>query len=277
MPFPLPVVLTAALRGYLTPKLAMDAALDLGPVVKGVSVATWPQDKKLVESRLREALANRPGIMAKDADIADIVEVLDQLDDVKEEVAGVVANGNEEAPPPEDPMLAPVAKDLDVDMDNDGDVDSTLPPEAESFLRGKLSDADMEQFMMLVCPPAVDKAPDPLLKAPSNMITKPAMDAAIQLAVAESRREVNDLHQARREVKPYIGEVSDTIGSAPAVYKMALDHIGVSLVGVPVSAYRPLLNALPVPGANRPRPAMDAKASNLLEERYPGVKHLKVR
>jgi hypothetical protein len=65
-----------------------------------------------------------------------------------------------------------------------------------------------------------------------------AMDAAISAAVAHALAQRDAAHAAREAVKPVLGVVA--LDSAEAIYKAALDKLGVETKGVDATAYRSL-------------------------------------
>lgn len=80
---------------------------------------------------------------------------------------------------------------------------------------------------------------------------KPAMDAATvrkMIADAEKRgaQRQASIEIAKKAVAPFVGEVVG-MDSAEAVYKLALDHAGVDLTGVPASAYKAMVGMLRQP------------------------------
>lgn len=78
---------TAAQRGfaiYLKPRIAADAAIDLVPMLKGVTAKTWDARKAGLMAKV--VAAAKPHLAA-DADLEDISEVIDMLDGVLPKVA----------------------------------------------------------------------------------------------------------------------------------------------------------------------------------------------
>jgi hypothetical protein len=109
-------------------------------------------------------------------------------------------------------------------------------------------------------------------------IDKKAMDAAIQAAAERTRKEVlaqqRAIRMAEIAVRPYIGDLAVAQDSAEAVYKLALDTLGVKTSGVHPSAYPAMLAMLPKPGEKPTRAVpvgMDAAASDDLAKRFPGA------
>ncbi len=86
---------------------------------------------------------------------------------------------------------------------------------------------------------------------------KGAMDAAIKLSESRALARFNAIRRAEREVAPIVGEVA-AMDSAEAVYKMALDHLGIDCSGVAASGYGALLRAVT---ANTKTPATIAQDS----------------
>jgi hypothetical protein len=69
---------------------------------------------------------------------------------------------------------------------------------------------------------------------------KKAMDAAIKVAQDAAVKRIQDIAAAEKAVKHIVGEVA-ALDSAEAVYKVALDHLGVDVTGVHPSAYAALV------------------------------------
>jgi hypothetical protein len=79
-----------------------------------------------------------------------------------------------------------------------------------------------------------------------------AMDAAINAAVANAEQRtvarMQAIHQAERDVEPYVGRLAVAMDSAESVYKVALDAAKVDLTDVHPSAYKAMVRMLPKPG-----------------------------
>lgn len=271
---------SGALRAYLKPKIAADAKIDFAPMLATVNAKNWKAQKPRIKVALDAAVK---GKLAKDADIEDVIEMLDTLDDVTDEIGEVVADP---ANNPED------------DGAEDGDAD--MIDRVKEFLAGKLSDEDMASVLAMMKPevdtssevkPAVD-ADKPVVPAPPAVakpeVTKAAMDAAILIASTRAAKaaetatiaRLRSIQEAERVVRPYIGELAIAQDSAEAVYKLALDTADIDLTGVPPAAYAAMVKMLPNPGAEptqRPRQAMDSKANADLSKRFPGALSLKQR
>jgi len=115
--------------------------------------------------------------------------------------------------------------------------------------------------------------------------TKAAMDAAIASSVAKAIAttekavvaRMNNLRDAERVVRPYVGEIAVAMDSAEAVYRFALDKVGVDHKELHPSALKPVLLAQPVPGSQKPKTtvAMDAAGAKALADRFPGIDRIR--
>ncbi len=130
--------------------------------------------------------------------------------------------------------------------------------------------------------PAKDEEPKGLKeKAEKELITKPAMDAAISFAVktAEKRLRENSkaIRAAERAVRPYVGELAMDAESPDEVYRKALGMLGIDgAETVHASALPVLLRTLPLPGSNAaPRRetkiAQDAATIDARTKRFPAL------
>jgi len=115
--------------------------------------------------------------------------------------------------------------------------------------------------------------------------TKAAMDAAIASSVAKAIAttekavvaRMTNLRDAERVVRPYVGEIAVAMDSAEAVYRFALDKVGVDHKELHPSALKPVLLAQPVPGSQKPKTtvAMDAAGAKALADRFPGIDRIR--
>lgn len=250
----------------LKPKLAADAALDLDTILAGVKRKNW--------------LAKKPGIvaaikplLASDADLADVVELLDKLD----------------------------GENPDNDVAED-DVDPKCE-EILAMLRGKISDEDLDAIKAKMsapaaaAPQATDNPPAPPAAADEppqtpgaananpagekkDMVSKGAMDKAIKLACEATAKDVEaktmarlrGISEAEEAVKPYVGKLAVAMDSADEVYKAALEILKVDVKDVHPSAYRAVLMAQPKPGDTpKPRIAQDSSPTSAVLEAFPGA------
>jgi 8-oxo-dGTP pyrophosphatase MutT (NUDIX family) len=112
-----------------------------------------------------------------------------------------------------------------------------------------------------------------------DMVSKPAMDAAIAAAVTTVRATERGIRTALAEVKPYVGELPATMAfdSGADVYRHALKMKGVEgAATMHVDALLPVLKALPVAGAKpaeqqQSHMAMDASSVGKALKMAPGL------
>lgn len=119
----------------------------------------------------------------------------------------------------------------------------------------------------------------PEIKDTKDMVTKPAMDAAIKSAVEAATRHATknqrDIRDAERKVRPWVGDLAMAHDSAEEVYRTALKMMDVRTEGVHPSAFPVILEMQPLPGARakgrEPRIAADAAGTRSFADRFPDV------
>jgi hypothetical protein len=259
----LPLIVHAALRSHLAPRLATDAVLDLrGTTVLATGKASWAADKaKIVESVTRVATSK----LAKDADLGDLISLLDQLDDVVDEI-------EEDAPEETDESddIKPAAEDED-DEDKKKDEDDDDKKKKNPFGKDKKGAKDKEPALT----PKQAKDAQMAQDAANARNVKIATDAA----VAATTKRLNEVREAERFVAPWVGEVA-AMDSAHDVYRFALDGLKVDVMGVTdTNALKLVLSAQPKPGdvptARPARQAADSGARADMLKRFPGAGLLK--
>ena len=242
-------------------KLATDAKLDLDKLLVGVSNANWKDKKSVIVDTIKTKLA-------QDADIEDVIELLDKLDG-------------------ESPVEAPAMADEPAE-DDDSNVDGDETPEAEESEEAQL----ITQLKALIeklsgiqpaedeFPPKEDEEEMPDKKEKddkSEKVGKPAMDAAI--AAAEKRVEaatiarIRGVQVAEEEVKSYVGKLAVALDSADEVYKAALSVLGIDTKGIHPSAFRHILAAQPKPGSKR-EIAQDSVPVDGMADMFPDLHRL---
>jgi uncharacterized protein len=296
--------LTGAMRAYALPRLAQDAKMpDLRPILKDVTAKTWPKQKAAVGDAFAAVLRDR---LAEDASIDDVHDFLDSLDKS--------APGGEEggAPPPEDlddAGAAPPPDDKLPVKDAEGEPfegKETPAEEILEYLQTVLSPEQLAHVRQIAqaaagngggngggapaAPPGKDAEPGGVNPndqgGEKNNMDKlnPAMDAAIAKVRKDTEESVikrmQDIRTAEEAVRPYIGALPMALDSADAVYKTALDALGVKTDGVHASAWPTILAMHPKPADKRNEMpahlvAMDAKSSKAFAERYPDADRLK--
>jgi hypothetical protein len=262
------------------PKLAADAKLELNPILAGITAANWLTKKAGIVAAIKPKLA-------ADADLEGLVSLLDSLDSADDNV-GL-----------DDDMAAPEV----------GAVDASPVDEICSMLKGKISDDDYsaiegklrglkiagdEEEKPEAKPeekPAMD-TPPPTAGAPAapataaapkkddDVVSKPAMDAAIKSAVknaeAAAVKRMRDIADAETAVQPWVGKLAIAADSAETVYKTALETMGVDISDVHPSAFRAILQAQPKPGTVvQPRIAADSRPQGFAD-RFPNAQVRKV-
>jgi hypothetical protein len=115
-----------------------------------------------------------------------------------------------------------------------------------------------------------------------DLVTKPAMDAAIQSAVAVERKRASGIDDAKRAVRPWVGELSMAFDSGEGVYRKALTMLGVDgAKTIHASALASVLKLVPRPGqhvtpAREVSLGMDAAASADFSKMFPGAARIEI-
>lgn len=126
------------------------------------------------------------------------------------------------------------------------------------------------------------KAKDAQMK---DMVTKPAMDAAITAATEATAKRVRETERGIRaavaEVRPYVGELAPTLAfdSADDVYRHAAVMLNIpEAKTIHASALPTIIKMQPKPGAqptqHGPVLGMDAAAVKSVNDRYPGLERI---
>lgn len=251
-------------KGALMGVLAADGAIDLDAILHGVTEKNWQQKKPAIIAAIKPKLA-------QDADIGSVVDLLNKLD----------TDGGAPGAQPND----------DIDATDADPVEDVL-----ALLRGKISDEDLAAVAAKVqalvggaAPPATDIEPPtppatPLDDDPNkkdDTPPPPAMDAAgvnkaVAAAVARAQAAARAAAEAREIVRPYVGQVAVALDTGEAVFKAALELLGVNTAGVHPSAYRAILEAQPKPGSGtRQRLAADAAPAADFATRFPALAAVK--
>ena len=215
------LMVSGALTALLTPKLAADAKgkVRFAGALDGVTAANFSEKRPAILAKVKTLTK---GKLAADADLDDVVGLLDALENVTDGevdddmVETATAAGGGEGDDEDKPAV---------------DADGDKMAELMAFLKGKLSDEDMAAASKLMGDDADTPAED--------NEKPPAMDAAA--IRRETLREAAAIRDAERIVRPIIGELVVAQDSAAAVYKLALDHRKIGTKGVHPSAYRALV------------------------------------
>jgi len=274
-------VAMGALMIALKPKLAMDAKIDLAPLFKGVTAKNFKEKKSAIVEGLTTLTV---GKLAQDASINDVAALLDSLEGVEPA----------EAVDDDATVGLPVV--------GQGPSETTMDAGAEGvrqFLTGKLSDEDLAKVCSMIDGGAADEADEnnggenpqpPALEEDTEkeVVEKPAMDAAIAKAVADTTAAVTkkitqsqrEIREAERKVRPYIGELAIAYDSAEAVYRAALTALGFGdkIKEVHSSALAAILDMQPLPDRRPKAPivAMDSAGAKSFAERFPDANRIKL-
>ncbi len=263
-----PLMAEALIRGYMAPRIAQDAVLDLKPALLSLSLpfdkAAQTKFKLAFDAALKVPAGGKP-ILAMDADVADFQDVLEELSAMAPEIADLVVGGgapvdpNAAQPGAGKPPVPGAAADTPpnpapagnpasgVEEKNNDAGEGDALSKVTTFLTGKLSPEDMATVTAMLKSPPV---------AQDGFVSKVAMDAALA-AVTDStvkrvREESKAVREAERAVLPFVGPLSVAMDSADEVYKFALTKLGVKLDGVHASAFPAILAAQQRRSAARP-------------------------
>jgi hypothetical protein len=258
-----------AMLAGTAPLLAMDQKMpDFLPAVSGVkSLKDFTAKKADVIGAYRAAMKDAK--LAQDADIEDVVKIIECLD----KPGGMAAT---DADPDDSPAvgLAP-----------DDPIEDPLAA-IKAYLREKgVADDVIDALPALGAAAAATDADPPFLKKKDGdddkdkKIDKPAMDAAIRAAVDAEGKRQQGIRDAERHVRPFVGELSMAFDSGEAVYRHVLKGLGVKGHDIiHASALPTILDMQPKPGA-RPRVenklAQDAALQSGFSKDFPGADRLR--
>lgn len=265
-----------ALLAYLMPKLAMDAKVDVTPIFKGLTAKNYSAKKADIIKGVKSAVT---GKLAADASIEDMARLVDALE--KDEVAEGADADPETGEPLEGEALKKLLGEPAKAEDAEEDEDEDVVKKRREFLSSKLSAEDMAAYDALTVrgeekTPAVDQdSNNKEVKEDKDMVTKPAMDAAIAAARADTEKSVREnfkaIRAAEQAIEPYVGKLSLAFDSAPDVYRAAFDILNVDHKGVDPSAFSAILKAQQLPGAKKVdrKLAMDSASVDGFAKRFP--------
>lgn len=219
-----------ALAAAIVPKLAQDAQISFAGALDGVTAKNLAGRTNKVAKAI---VALTKGKLAADEglDVEDVVEIIQAVQGVE-------------------PDMTPEVDNLDDEDRVTGDADDDCVARMLAFLQGKISDEDMAELTAMTDgdddtgsdgPDANDSDDNDDKDKP---MPKAAMDAAIKATRKATLREMGNIREAERAVRPLIGEVTMSLDSAAAVYKLALDHAEIDTTGVHPSAYKSLVAML---------------------------------
>lgn len=271
-------VCKGALMAYLAPKLAMDARIDLHPLLNGLTAKNFASKRNELLGGVTNLVKDK---LAKDAELDHLPELLEALE--KEEDGGM----DEE----ED--------DKEKKVEEDADPNAAPPSSSHEFLKGKLSSEDMATYDALskdevkpgVDPNAREKEQgidaeeddeeEEMKKKKAeddrgDLITKSAMDSAITSAIGSEKQRQQAIRAAEKAFRPHLGELTMSFDSAEEVYRHGLKALGVKtkLDNVPLPALQAILESQPAKSVRREdhqEVAMDSAAVSAFQSRFKGA------
>lgn len=280
------MLVAGALMACIGPKLAADSAFKLPDVLAGVDEKNYKGKKNEIVLAIEAMVKAKTLKLAKDADLSDVVALLDRLEGENPVDDPTVAAVDLE------PGVAATAGDpcAEVIAMLKGKVPDDVLAMVEQKLRaGTTGDVDPEEAKKKAEAEELAKktaADNPMGGAQpggkendmKNMVSKPAMDAAIAAAVTQARKEtvenLRSVAEAEEAVKPYVGKLAVAFDSAAEVYKAALENLGIDIAGMHQDAYRSVLLAQPKPGEQHMVIARDAAPAKGFAERFPNANRL---
>lgn len=283
------VRLHGALTAYLAPRLALDAKIDLTPVLAGVTAknlktkkaAIWQGAKDAAKDKWAKDDAGNMGGAGPDDVAMRILDMVEkqatapgeaEMDETP--VAATEANGGAATEAATDPAAASAgggnAKLLEF-------LKGILQPDqlaAASQLMGQDEETEEEKMAR---EKAAKDAEAPGMKP---QVTKEAMDAALDAHGKATEERVlakqRSIYAALNDVKPWVGELPLMAhDSAESVHRAALTALGVDAKDLHPDSLMPIIKAQPKPGARKVNDdshmALDAVASDSLSKRFPGA------
>lgn len=146
------------------------------------------------------------------------------------------------------------------------------PAPAQTQANGAVANATKSSAGKVEPPATSNKEPE----MGNEALTKPAMDAAIELAVKKAEmktiQRMRDIAEAEKIVRPFIGEITMAQDSAEAVYRLALEAHKIDVKDVHPSAFKVMVQMLPKEGEARSTPhliAQDGAAVESFATRFP--------
>lgn len=291
-----------AVHGFLKPRLAQDAKVNLVPILAKLTSKNFGQQKPTLLKSIKHAL---DGKLAKDASVEGLATLLDALEEEKamDDPLPLETEANGGLPPE------------DASMDDDGP-DAGIHGQILEFLQGKISDEDMAQLQSMIGSEAGDEdldekkaeegedepadreemaekiketenakdkktakdEPPPFKGKPEvgGGMSKDSVNKAIEAAVKTERANSIAVREAERFVQPWVGQLTMAHDSAAGVYKTALKALNVDVTGVHPTAYKAILERVPVPSQTvQPNMAHDSASVADFAKRHPGAARIK--
>jgi hypothetical protein len=280
-------LLQGAALAFLHPKIAQDSKIDLAPLFAGVTAKNFGDKKKGIAEGLVKAVS---GKLAQDAslDLEAAEKLLDALSDINP------VEAQDEPPAPLVPGKVPGREKEACDAD--------IGSKVKELLGGKIDDATMATLDKLLegigaagaehenSEIAGDGDDDEEAKRKAeeeerakrekekDMVTKPAMDAALAANEKKIIARMQDAARAREAVRADVGVLDIALDSAESIYRAALGALGCKTAAtLPAEGLADLYAAWPKPSAQRRTPAIaqDSAADADYLAQFPNARRLK--
>jgi len=206
-------------------------------VVGDSKLSEKPRMKRKLSTNARVAVAALTGalrpVLAQDAQIGDLAAIVGSVKSLKSAKV-------------QQSIVAAVTKEYGDKLAEDATLDHVAPLLLQ-LAQDEEDDAPPKKDPVAAAEDEDDEDDDDEKKKPV------AMDAAINAAVVDAEKRtvarMQAIHQAERDVEPFVGRLAIAQDSAEAVYKVALDAAKVDLTDVHPSAYKAMVRMLPKPGS----------------------------
>jgi hypothetical protein len=283
-----PTVVSALAMGvasqFARGAIAQDAKIDVSPIFDGLTKKNFASRKPLLVLGMKGSLHG----LAKDADLAEVEALVDQIEDAVENLADAV----DDSPAVEvEPTGEPAATDDDSDVQACIEMCRNLSPEDMAKVMAAMKDmANMPAALPAVdaakgapnltkAPAALDAAPVAvkITGLPKGIVTKPALDAAIEAARSEERERARALREAEAFCRPFSGNLP-AMDSAEDVYRATCDVLAIPHQGIKEpAALRAMIEMKGTPNASTPAPkkvAMDSAANAEVAALFPNMNRI---
>jgi uncharacterized protein len=278
--------LRGALTVYLAPRMAADTKLpNIGDILRGAPKANRITQRTGIANAIQAAVA---GKLAQDADVDDVIEVIEAAEKVIDDARMADGEGEEGEDMEANAAMPMVDGEDDDPDDDDEEVDDTearddadpMVAKVMDFCKGKMSPEDcsslekmMGEGMTAHDEMVAKKGKDAM---PENMVDKKAMDSAITAALVANDAKHSGIAAALAKVRPSVGEIRAACDSAATVFRMALDAKGVGNKDVPDAGLEPLWDAYTkIPATRQATHAADSALPagvGSFEDRFPSVR-----
>lgn len=298
-------VAASAVAAYLQPQLAMDSAVNVHGALATFKPKQFKQDKKKFLAALQKHLVGKlaqdsamSGVLAGVGKIMDSIEGNDAVSDEAAEIDPALADeadamdggmdaikaylkekgvpddiiagmptGETEVeaePAPKEEVVKPAPEKKAIA--EDGPTDDMEARLADGGKKKIVADADIERS---------ETGPD---GDDDKFVSKGAMDAALKKARADTMATMNRVQEARKHVRPTVGELDMAFDSAEGVYRHAFKMIGKEIPKAVAgeAALQAMWDLVPARGrAPEPAVAMDSASVKSFNERFPHLSKVK--